>query len=1019
MAAQHKHIYEPGISTDLIYQLLALPIAGSVLHIGAHPDDEDVGLISYFVRKYGVRAVYWSANRGEGGQNRIGPYSDEALGVYRTWESLEARAVDGGECLFGPFYDFGYSKNGEESLAKWGRENVVREIVRAIRIIQPQVVIARWRGEAGDFHGQHQAVGEATYEAFESAGNPNRFIELKQQGLAAWQPLKLYHSTDNSGGDLTAGGAANLTGGFNSAYERDGFVRINTGEFDPISGGTYQERAWLAYNKYQTQAMGIAPNPGDFYYYFQLHKSLAAAEQKEQSLFDGIDITLTGLADHPGGGSVFLRDSLSRVTSLTTRALEEFRADDPMGASNLLLEALSLLRKTSTELSSQDMDDEARLAILYFLSGKMRDYERVIASCLGFKLEILGDHSRIIPGERMRVTTRLWNNRETDIDQVRFKANLPDGWTAKPVATEEGTRETATTLIRDFEFTVAETADLSCPYWLLNPRETYLYPWPKGEPSSRPFGLPPVGVNCEISFGSHLLTLREPVVCREAFPGGFRELPLAVIPPISLQPKSSCEFRQVRDKQQCLELQVVARNNAGHAVEGILELEVPKSWNVEPGKINLSLPASGGTETVRHTVDIPAGTPAGRYYLRYTIRYGNRDYAVVVNPVRMGTPGLPGPADESTCIKEEYIIKQSRVMINLLDVTFVEGLRYAYVKGAKEEVPEALAPLGIDFHIIGDEEMGYIDLSEFNAVVIGPNAYLVREELRKYSSRFLEYIQQGGTLIVQFQGYRYQTPGFTPYPFSYNQPHDRVTHEEAPITILDPQHVLFRLPNAVSVNDFDHWIRERGLYFFGKHDKRYHTLLSCCDPGEEAKPGGFVECQYGKGTFVYTGYSFFRQLPAGIEGAFRLFANILALPEARILERVDFLKKISLFSLLTDKQLDSVARILSERWEEDGTYICRQGDSGDELYIVYLGQIEVLKESNDSEKRIYLAQPGDCLGEMGILADVPRTASLRTLGDVQLLVIKGTHFLSLLRQNPDISIQVIKLLVNRLASSTG
>jgi hypothetical protein len=296
---------------------------------------------------------------------------------------------------------------------------------------------------------------------------------------------------------------------------------------------------------------------------------------------------------------------------------------------------------------------------------------------------------------------------------------------------------------------------------------------------------------------------------------------------------------------------------------------------------------------------------------------------------------------------------------------------------------------------------------------------LIREALRKYASRLLKYVEQGGTLIVQYQGYQYQSSGFTPYPFGFKKPHDRVTHEDAPVKILDPSHVLFRLPNAITSNDFDGWIRERGLYFFGWWDKPYHTLLSCSDPGEHPKEGGLVECQYGNGTFLYTGYSFFRQLPAGIPGAFRLFANILALPEARILERIEFLRKVSLFSPLTEEQLDAVARIMSERWITDGAYVCRQGEVGQELYIVYRGELEILREARDQEEFIDVAKEGDCVGELAILGDIPRTASLRAQGNTGLLVIEGPHFLSLLLETPEMSIRLLKLLVKRLAPTAG
>jgi hypothetical protein len=377
-------------------------------------------------------------------------------------------------------------------------------------------------------------------------------------------------------------------------------------------------------------------------------------------------------------------------------------------------------------------------------------------------------------------------------------------------------------------------------------------------------------------------------------------------------------------------------------------------------------------------------------------------------------------ADASNCSKEEFILSPAQVQVHLLEVQFVPNQAYAYVQGAQEDLLGALKPFGLNFHLLEDAELGYADLSKFSAVVVGPNAYLIREELRKYAGRFLDYVKQGGVLIVQYQGYRYQNPGFAPYPFHYSMPHDRVTSETAPVSILDPNHVLFKLPNAFQVEDFDGWVRERGLYFFGQFDHHYHPLLSCADPGEQPLPGGLLECQYGRGTFVYTGYSFFRQLPAGVPGAFRLFANLLALPEARILERIAFLRKIDLFSALSETQLDAVARIMTERWMEPVAYLCRQGDLGDELYVVYRGEVEVVKENEGQEGQvIFVAREGDSLGELAILGNIPRTASLRTKGRVQLLVIEGPHFLSLLRQNPDMSIQLIQLLVKRLLPAAG
>ena len=1010
--------YDAEKNSRLLYRLLSLRMAGGVLHIGAHPDDEDIGLLAYLSSKFGVRAVYWSSTRGEGGQNRIGPYRDETLGIYRTWESLAARDIDGGECLFGPFFDFGYSKNAEDAFAKWDRKTLVREVVRAIRFVQPHVIVARYIGTPGDFHGQHQAVGQACLEAFEAAGNPTLFPDLKEEGLVPWQPLKFYHSTDNSGGDLTSGGAGNLFGRFNPAFEREGILRINTGEFDPIAGRTYQERAWIAYNEHKTQAMGLTPVPGDFFYYFTLYKSLVPVPKNETSLFDGLDPSLTGLADYPGNGSPFLRNHLEEIKIKTQEALNTFRADDPIKTSAPLLKALALLRDTHKGLSGLDLDENAKQGLNRYLSRKISHFEEVISSCLGLELECLNDRARTIPGQRFRVDVNFWNHREIPVENFSCNLRLPEGWEARVLESQNPGKDLSS-VQRRFEISGTEKADLTCPYWLVKQRNSYTYPWPKGEPSGLPIGPSQVEVIGTVQVDGHEITLRKPALCRQSFPGGFRELPLSVVPPISFCPNTDKEFLQIKDEEQHVKLQVAVYNNSDQSVEGRLEIVVPPGWKVTPDKTDILLEKPRETKTVQHTVAVPSGALPGRYPIQYKIRIGERDYETIVTPVRMGAPGLSVIVDESNCVKEEFILTPSQVMIHLIDVRFSQKLRYAYVQGAQEELLEVLKRFNIHFHLIGDAEMGHLALNRFDAVVIGPNAYLIREELRRNASRFLEYVKQGGTLIVQYQGYRYQTPGFAPYPFQYNQPHDRVTHEDAPVRILDPNHSLFHIPNTITVEDFNGWVRDRGLYFFAQWDKRYHTLLSCSDPGEEPLGGGLVECQYGRGTFLYIGYSFFRQLPSGVPGAFRLFANVLALPEARIQERIEFIRKVNLFSLLTEQQLDAMARIISERWVEDGMTICRQGEFGDELYIVYQGRVEVIRKTKDREETLFLAKEGDCLGEMAVLGNIPRTASLRAQGDVHLLIIEGTHFHSLLRQHPEMSIHMIKLLVNRLAPPEG
>ena len=977
------------------------------MHLGAHPDDEDAGMMAYMAHKYGTRMVYWSATRGEAGQNQINAYQGEALGVYRTWESLAVRASGGGESLFGPFIDFGFSKNGADCLSKWGDNDLVREIVRAIRLVQPQVVISRWTGQHSDGHGHHQAVGMAAARAFDDAGDPTRFSELEKQGLAAWQPQKLYCST---GGDWQPGEACSL-GEIDPVLEKEGLLRINTGEFDPISDCSYQEQAWKGFNKHQTQAMGFVPCKGDFYYYYRLTKNRTAAVVGESSVYDGLDPFLTGLADYPGNGSPSLRSDLTAIKTLAEKANDRFRAEAPHTAAELLMEGLSLLRELAGRLADTTSGNGAGSAMHRYLQWKSEEFEDVTARCLGLKLESRSDHARVTPGQRFRVSSRLWNPGKAHTTQVSLSLRLPSGWKSESIETNDH--------LFVHDVVIPETARLSCPYWLLKPHGLYQYRWPESRACGQPFGPNPVAAECKVTFDRHHLTLRSETGFHEGFIGGYRKLPVAVIPPISLHPEVEQAFLRVEPHEQQLELKVLARGNMeNRKAEGKLSLLVPDGWTATPENVVLSL-EKGDAETVLFTVGVPPDSSPGTFPLKFVIRVDNREYDVLLDPVRMAASGIPSPPQETNCIREEFVTKPSQVRVCMFDIRFARQQTYAYISGIEEDLPQALSHFDLQFHSITDKEMAYIDLGKFDAIVVGPNAYLLRSELRKNAARLIEYVETGGTLIVQYQGYGYEAEEFTPYPFQFSHPHDRVTRENAPVIMLRPGHPIFNMPNAITEADFDGWIRDRGLYFFGRWDKRFESLLACSDPGEAPQKGGLLIAGYGRGVYVYTGYSFFRQLPAGVAGAFRLFANILGLPEARVMERIEFLKKVPLFKEMAREHLQPVARIMFEQFVEQGEYICRQGEEGDELFIIKKGEIDVSRKKDTGDDLVYAAGKGDFVGELAILGDIPRTASLYARKNTQLLVIKGDHFITLLKQYGDISIQMLKLLVTRLYAAGG
>ena len=341
-------------------------------------------------------------------------------------------------------------------------------------------MIGRWTGTAKDGHGHHQAVGEVTLEAFEAAGDPTVFEDQLTQGLAPWQSRKLYYST---GGDWQPGEDGDF-GLRQPELDDKGLLRINTGESDPISGRTYQELAWLAINKYQTQAMGFVPNQDDFYYYYQLDKSLSPTPPSETSFYDGIEPSITGLADYPGAGSKAIRASLDDIRQSTEKAFELFRIENPVQAGEAVMEGLSKLRELRADLKDEKLESEAHHGLNAYLARKIVDFENVAAKCLGLQLECLADRARMTPGQHFQVTSQVWNHSQLQIERMSFNLRLSDGWEShhEPTPGEE-----SGSIIR-YEVVVAREAELACPYWLTQRRDPYIYQWPAGQHVSRPLG---------------------------------------------------------------------------------------------------------------------------------------------------------------------------------------------------------------------------------------------------------------------------------------------------------------------------------------------------------------------------------------------------------------------------------------------------------------------------------------------------------------------------------------------------
>lgn len=988
----------------LIDDIRGLGTATVVLHLGAHPDDEEGGMIAFVSQHYAARVVYWSATRGEGGQNRRGPERGEALGLVRTWESLEARAIDGGEVRYGPFYDFGFSKSGRDTLQHWGHDAVVREMIRAIRAVQPQVVVSRWSGTEQDGHGHHQAIGLAARAAYDAAGDPDRYPEL---GLPPWRPSKLYRSVAGDwqpGEDGTFGGAI-------EEYDAAGYLRIDAGAVDPLTGLSHQEQAQRALNRHRSQGMAFVPEPGPHYFYYRLEQSDVPTAQPERSFFDGLDTDLTGLAADDLSESLAVKNRLATLSAHASAAVDAFRPLEPDGAVDHLLPYLDELDGLVADLAGAG-PDPATAALTLRLDGLRTRCHEVLAECLRLRVDCAVPSPYASAGDTVPVDVRFWNGGPEPVTVRGLDLVVPDGWDVVRTTTEADAA--------GFAVTVPPHEPPTTPYWLRAARGPFAYVWPPDDPGAVP-GLgealdPPAVTACaRLEVRGRPVTLTAPAVRRDGIPGGDRALPLTVLPDVTVAPRERLAIIGCADDERLLTLDAQVRCLEPGGGEVAVGVVAPQGWAVEPRSVMVEFAGEGDARSVRFELRVPGGVEAGTHELHYRVGDGRDEAALEISPVRIGR--TTGPADASACVREAHVVRPAAVTVRVVDVTFVSTLRYGYVRGLDESILAALSRFDIPISELTDADLQFGDLSAYAAIVVGPNAYNGRPAVRANADRLLAYAREGGTLIVQYQTYGYDDPALLPWPATFHQPHDRVTAAGAPVEVLEPDHPLLHAPNPISDADFDDWVHDRGLYFLGEWDRRYVPLLASHDLDEEPAPGGLLATSVGRGGYVYVAYSLFRQIPAGVPGAIRLFANLLGLADVRVRERAEHLAGVELFSDLSDEERYDAAKIVAERWVDAGTVLAREGERGSEMFILLSGRIEVLKQQAGREPRLlHVAEPGESIGELTLLAGIPRSASLRAATDAVVLVVRADAFVGWLDAQPGFSRRILARLAEKIVA---
>ncbi len=834
---------------------------GTFLMIAAHPDDERTSLLAYYARGRHMRAAYLSLTRGEGGQNLLGPEQGVQLGMIRTQELLDARRIDGAEQFFTRAIDFGFTKTAEETLQKWGHDRILSDIVWVIRKYRPDVVMLGFSGTPSDGHGQHQASAILGKEAYEVAGDPTKFPEQLKY-VQPWKPKRLVRSS--------FGGGRGGPGGRGNAPPVVPAGSVNTGELNPVLGYSYEELATISRSMHYSQGTGAMRRPGPATVQFQL----AEGEPATHDPFDGIDTSWTRL---PGGAA---------VKTILDEAIRSFEPRRPEAVLPLLAKARPLIAAIDDPLAKI----------------KLGELDETIALCAGMWVDAQARRPEGTPGSTLGFTTTVMNRSNA---AITFEGAQVNGMWNAPIDAKPAKLGYNQSVTAEFNREVPPSQPYSQPYWLVKPPTANDYNVDDQTLIGLPETPPIASVRVKLTLDGTPFEVVRPVRYRYADrASGEHERPMIIVPPVAVNltyPVSVFPTAEAR------KVSVSVAANVMNA-KGTLRLDAPAGWKVEPASRPFEVATAGEQEEIAFTVTPPAGESLSS--LRAVATVGGREISSGMDVIAY--PHIPPQA-----LFPAATIKLVRASIK----TAVKNV--GYIMGAGDAMPDALRQLGLQVTLISPSELEQGDLSKYDVIVAGIRAYNVRTDIRANQPRLLEYVRNGGTYVVQYHGVdAIGTPGqgpggpgapggrgaaggrgatatpaaagargaaqggrggaqggfqIGPYPITFGGGNRyRITVEEAPVTFPHPDSPLLQVPNHIEPKDFEGWVQERGLYFATEWDPRYQTVLSSRDPGEEPLDGGELWTRYGKGVYIFTAYAWFRQLPAGVPGAYRLFANLIS-----------------------------------------------------------------------------------------------------------------------------------------------
>ena len=826
--AQIRPVYDTG-ALGIGQLLKRLNTSASVMMIGAHPDDEDTALLAYLARGENARTAYLSLTRGDGGQNILGPELGEALGVIRTEELLQARKLDGAEQYFTRAYDYGFSKTLDEAKSKWDEEVILCDAVRAIRHFKPLVVISRFSGTPADGHGQHQYAGYISPRAVKAAG------EWGTCPGVPWKVRKFYVSQ-----------------GFRATGEPD--LRINTGKYDLLLGRSYFEIAMQARSQHRSQEQGVLELRGEQF----SGMNLGAGEITGKGIFEGIETSVIGIAANTSNGESRFRGKLTELQTVISDISRQYDDRSPEKSLPLLAQAYK---------QAYDAEWSTRIpASKEFARYKQIEIAELIKLIGGIQIDLLTDRETVSPGEDLAATVKVFYPANDKIAVKTIELKPPVGWQpvkTEPAADAQGTfrRETARA-VQAYKMKVPADTEPTQPYWLEKPRVGELFEWPRSDVQTLPLSQPLIFADVTMTVEGVDVKYSAPAAYRYADDtrGEIRRR-IDVVPKLSVDVDQSLLIVPAGNAEQTRPITVSVTNNSKGPVSGDVSLVLPAGWKSHNVSRRMDLKRPGEKASVRFDVVIPANTPAGTFDLIAGFTVGDEKFARTMTTV------------DYPHIEPHRFYRQASTKVRVFPLE-AANVRIGYIRGSGDSVPEAIRQMGLNVDLLSESDLTTAPLSKWDVIVAGIRVSEVRPDFAANNQRLLDWVRAGGTLIVQYQRPVYAQE-LTPFPAQIGA---RVADENAPVTILEPNHPILSSPNKITTEDFTGWVQERNLYSFTLMDQNYLPLLESHDAGEPENKGGLVVANIGKGKYVYCSYAIFRQLPAGVPGAYRLLANMLSLP---------------------------------------------------------------------------------------------------------------------------------------------